>query len=185
GLGQRALPGRRSGSAAALMARPRRRWSRAVSVVVAVVAALGVVAAPAAGAASSTGRAAASAPAPAAAQGPDASTLREGAVPVLAYYYIWYDPTTWDTKKSDLPKLGKYSSDDTRVMRQQVEWAKQAGIDGFIVSWKETPQLDRRLEKLVEVARAEDFKLAIIYQGLDYSRNPLPGGAPRVAQDLD
>ncbi len=164
------------------MARPRRRWSRAVSVVVAVVAALGVVAAPAAG---STGRAAASAPAPAAAQAPDAGTLREGAVPVLAYYYIWYDPTTWDTKKSDLPKLGKYSSDDTRVMRQQVEWAKQAGIDGFIVSWKETPQLDRRLEKLVEVARAEDFKLAIIYQGLDYSRNPLPGGAPRVAQDLD
>ncbi len=141
------------------MARPRRRWSRAVSVVVAVVAALGVVAAPAAG---STGRAAASAPAPAAAQGPDAGTLREGAVPVLAYYYIWYDPTTWDTKKSDLPKLGKYSSDDTRVMRQQVEWAKQAGIDGFIVSWKETPQLDRRLEKLVEVARAEDFKLANI-----------------------
>ena len=43
-----------------------------------------------------------------------------------------------------IPLLGRYSSDDRGVMRQHVAWAKRAGIDGFIVSWKSTPVLNRR-----------------------------------------
>ena len=62
-------------------------------------------------------------------------------------------------------------------------WAKRAGIDGFIVSWKSTPVLDRRLDTLIAVAGPEHFKLAIIYQGLDFDREPLP--ATQVAADLD
>ena len=50
---------------------------------------------------------------------------------MLAYYYIWFDPQSWDRAKSDLPQLGRYSSDNVNVMRQHVQWAKQAGIDGF------------------------------------------------------
>jgi hypothetical protein len=68
-------------------------------------------------------------------------------------------------------------------MRTQIRWAKQAGIDGFIVSWKSTPDLDRRLEKLIRVASAEHFKLSIIYQGLDFKRQPL--SIDRVGSDLD
>ena len=104
-------------------------------------------------------------------------------VPLLAYYYIWFDPTSWDRAKSDQPVLGPYSSDDEAVMRQHVAWAKAAGIEGFIVSWKNTTVLDKRLDALVRIAREADFKLAIIYQGLDFSREPLP--AARVAEDLD
>jgi hypothetical protein len=114
-----------------------------------------------------------------------ATSGRPGHVPVLAYYYIWFDQRSWDHAKSDLPKLGRYSSDNVDVMRQHVQWAKQAGIDGFIVSWKNTPVLDSRLAKLVDVAEQENFKLSIIYQGLDVNRNPLPGGAATVARDLD
>jgi hypothetical protein len=106
----------------------------------------------------------------------------ESRVPVLAFYYIWYDATSWDRAKSDLPTLGKYSSDDPRVMRQQIDWAKAAGIDGFIVSWKSTPTNDRRLKLLMTVAAGENFKLAMIYQGLDFNRNPLP--TERVAADF-
>lgn len=102
--------------------------------------------------------------------------------PMLAYYYIWYDHSSWRRAKSDYPQLGRYSSDNVRVLRQHVRWAKQAGIDGFIVSWKSTKTLDRRLAKLVAVARSENFKLAIIYQGLDFNRSPQP--AARVARDL-
>ena len=40
-------------------------------------------------------------------------------------------------------------------MRQHVRWAKRAGIDGFIVNWKSTPVLNRRLERLAEVAAAD------------------------------
>ena len=103
--------------------------------------------------------------------------------PVLAYYYIWYDEGSWDRAKIDYPLLGRYSSDDREVMRRHVRWAMDAGIDGFIVSWKSTEKLDRRLSLLRDVAAEENFKLAIIYQGLDFDRKPL--AVNRIAADLD
>jgi glycosyl hydrolase family 99 len=103
-------------------------------------------------------------------------------VPVLAYYYIWYTHGSWDRAKTDYPKLGHYSSDDTGVMRQHITWAKSAGINGFVVSWKSTPMLNRNLHRLVQVARKEHFKLALIYEGLNFARDPLP--ASRVRADL-
>jgi hypothetical protein len=103
-------------------------------------------------------------------------------IPLMAYYYIWYDTESWNRAKTDYPVLGRYSSDDIEVMQQHVRWAKDVGIDGFIVSWKSTFKLDHRLEQLMEVAAAEDFYLWIIYQGLDFQRDPLP--VERVADDL-
>ena len=103
-------------------------------------------------------------------------------IPVMAYYYIWFQPDSWDRAKKDYSALGRYASDDRAVMEQHVQWAKAAGIDGFIVSWKSTFQLDSRLEQLMDVAAAQDFQLWIIYQGLDFDRNPLPVG--RVDSDL-
>lgn len=94
-------------------------------------------------------------------------------VPVLAYYYIWFNPTSWNRAKIDYPLLGRYSSDDIEIMRRHVRMAKSAGINGFLVSWKHSPQLDERLAKLVEVAREEHFRLGIVYQGLDFARTPL------------
>jgi len=42
------------------------------------------------------------------------------------------------------------------------------------VSWKSTEKLNRRLSQLVQIADQENFKLAIIYESLDFQRNPLP-----------
>ena len=104
------------------------------------------------------------------------------ATALFAFYYIWFDPGSWDRAKTDYPQLGRYSSDDPRIVRQQIEWAKSAGIGGFIVSWKDTPTNDRRLRLLMGAAREANFKLALIYQGLDFSRKPLP--ASQVAADF-
>lgn len=114
---------------------------------------------------------------------PQATSAQTQPIPLLAYYYIWFDPGSWDRAKSDLPLLGRYSSSDAEVMRQHVQWARDVGIDGFIVSWKSTDVLNARLDTLVDVAAEEGFHLAIIYQGLDFERNPLP--AEQVAADLD
>jgi hypothetical protein len=103
-------------------------------------------------------------------------------VPVMAYYYIWFDPGSWNRAKIDFPLLGRYSSDDRSVMEQHVRWAIEAGIDGFIVSWKSTYPLDRRLEQLIDVAEAHGFYLWIIYQGLDFDRDPLP--LARISNDV-
>jgi len=95
-------------------------------------------------------------------------------IPVLSYYYIWFDTQSWDRAKTDYPLLGRYSSSNVDVMRQHIQWAKAAGIKGFIVSWKSTDKLNQRLEQLIQVSEEENFKLAIIYQGLDFYREPLP-----------
>jgi hypothetical protein len=106
-----------------------------------------------------------------------------GPVPVMAYYYIWFNASSWNRAKLDYPLLGRYSSDERSVMARQIRWAQQAGIQGFIVSWKSTPTLDRRLKTLVDVATRAHFKLALIYQGLDFHRRPLP--AAKVRADLE
>lgn len=103
--------------------------------------------------------------------------------PALAYYYIWYDATSWNRAKTDLPLAGKYSSDEQTVMLRQVQMAKKAGLRGFIVSWKSTDKLNRRLQKLATIAAENEFKLVVIYQGLDFNRDPL--AEARVATDLD
>lgn len=103
-------------------------------------------------------------------------------IPVFAHYYIWFQPTSWNRAKRDFPILGRYSSDERDIMRQHIRWAKQAGINGFIVSWKDTPRLTSRLVKLVSVAKSEHFKLMLIYQGLDFERHALP--IDQVQRDL-
>ena len=108
----------------------------------------------------------------------------EGVKPlVLAHYYIWFTPGSWNRAKKDVPLAGRYSSDDIDVMRTHVRQAKAAGIDGFIVSWKSTPELNHRLANLVTVAAEENFKLSVTYQGLDFNRELLP--AVRIGADLD
>jgi hypothetical protein len=103
--------------------------------------------------------------------------------PLLAYYYIWFTPSSWSRAKIDLPLLGRYSSDDTQVMRRHVSWAKSAGITGFLVSWKSTAALDDRLARLIQVADAAHFRLGIVYEGLDFQRRPLP--IATVRHDLE
>jgi hypothetical protein len=115
---------------------------------------------------------------------PPAAAAPTGAsVPTLAYYYIWFNPSSWNRAKTDYPLAGRYSSDERSVMRRHVELAKQAGIRGFIVSWKSTPPLDRRLAALARIAAENDFRLVLIYQGLDFYRRPLP--VTQIGRDLD
>jgi hypothetical protein len=102
---------------------------------------------------------------------------------VLAHYYLWYTASSWNRAKSDYPLIGRYSSDEVSVMRRHIQQAKAAGIDGFIVSWKSTDEMDQRLANLVALAEEQSFKLSLTYQGLDFNRDPLP--AERVADDLE
>src|SRR5687768_12953204 len=55
---------------------------------------------------------------------------------VGAYYYPWYYKERWTNEPvADTPRLGWYSSDDRKVAAQHVTWAKEAGIEFFLVSW--------------------------------------------------
>jgi hypothetical protein len=102
--------------------------------------------------------------------------------PLLAYYYIWFNHSSWNRAKKDYPLIGTYSSSDPNVMRRQIREAKSAGINGFIVSWKNTRLNNQRLQLLMTVATQQHFKLAMIYQGLNFYRHPLP--VSEVAADF-
>ena len=110
------------------------------------------------------------------------TTAHPGKTPVFAYYYIWFTAASWERAKIDLPLLGKYTSDDPAVIAKHIEWAQSAGIDGFIVSWKHQPRLDRPLQLLVAEAAKRNFKLILLYQGLDVNRNPID--PKQVASDI-
>ena len=103
--------------------------------------------------------------------------------PTFAYYYIWFQPSSWLRAKTDYPLLGRYSSDDRVAMNRHIDMAKQAGLTGFLVSWKDTAHLSHRLAVLAELAAERDFELGIVYQGLDFHRNPLP--PDQIAEDLE
>jgi hypothetical protein len=105
---------------------------------------------------------------------------RDGQAPLFAYYYIWYAPSSWERAKNDYPLLGRYSSDERVIMRQHIREAKASGVDGWIVSWKSTDPLNSRLVKLIDIATQEHFKLAIIYQGLNFERKPQPIAAVKT-----
>jgi hypothetical protein len=105
---------------------------------------------------------------------PVASAPSDTGIPVYAYLYQWFTTSSWDRAKQDYPLAGRYSSDNIDVLRSQVAQAQGAGLDGFITSWKSTVPLNRRLDMLVSVAKAANFDLGVVYQALDFSRNPLP-----------
>ena len=46
--------------------------------------------------------------------------------PALAYYYMWFTPSSWSHTKTDLPALGAYDSTNPAVIKQHVAWAKAA-----------------------------------------------------------
>ena len=81
-------------------------------------------------------------------------------------------PGSWGRAKTDYPLLGHYASSDPAVVREHIRAARAAGIEGFIVSWKHEPRLDEPLAVLVEEARAAEFKLVLLYQGLDFEEEP-------------
>jgi len=113
---------------------------------------------------------------------PSATSVEGRRVPLLAYYYQWFEESSWQRAKTDYPRLGRYSSDDASVIRTHIDWARSAGIDGFVVSWKSGAANNRRLQLLLDVAQERNFKVAVIYQGLDFHRRPL--AAARVAADF-
>ncbi|HEY75203.1 MAG TPA: hypothetical protein G4O00_03355, partial [Thermoflexia bacterium] len=53
---------------------------------------------------------------------------------VLAFYYAWYDMTTWQKPLPDQP-LYPYASADPAAIERHVLWAQQAGIDALVQSW--------------------------------------------------
>jgi hypothetical protein len=86
---------------------------------------------------------------------------------VGAYYYPWYYKERWTREPvTDTPKLGWYASNDRMVAAQHIDWAKQADLDFFLISWL-TPDghegKNLRDSVLPELEKAR-FRFALLYE---------------------
>ena len=86
---------------------------------------------------------------------------------VLAFYYTWFDENTWTYDKlSDLPAQ-PYASRDRGVMGRQIDQAKGAGIDAFLVAWYGPGggnQTETNLSAMLDEAQARGFKIGILFE---------------------
>ncbi len=103
---------------------------------------------------------------------------------VLAFYYPWYDEATWTYDKlSDLP-AEPYASRDRGVMGRQIDQAKAAGIDAFLVAWYGPGggpnQTETNLAAMLEEANARGFKVGVLFE----TTSPFFGGSGDVTAAL-
>lgn len=111
---------------------------------------------------------------------------------VLAFYYPWYGIPTgpggagktvhWgridaDNKdieaSTDYPELGAYDSYDPKVIDQHCRWAKEAGIDGFIVSWwGHNHYTDRAMPLILEACKRYELSVCIYYETVPAPKTP-------------
>ncbi len=90
-------------------------------------------------------------------------TRAESSKPVIALYFAWYEDYDWQSgRMGDFPPQ-LYTSGDTSVMQQQLQQARDAGIDGFMVCWfgQEDSRIDGRFQQLLHLAEGTDFKLSL------------------------
>lgn len=96
---------------------------------------------------------------------------------LLSFYYPWYGnpsgPTkrwrAWNPKKAyaskNTPLLGYYDSKDPAIIKKHIEYAKRAGIDGFIVSWWGINSFeDSIFDNILRIAEKESFFVTIYYE---------------------
>lgn len=79
-----------------------------------------------------------------------------------------------DIASAEYPLLGPYDSLDTSVLETHIKWAREHGLDCFIVSWwgRERSE-DKVLEKMLNIIeeRTYDIKVSVYYETLGLKRD--------------
>jgi LysM repeat protein len=100
-------------------------------------------------------------------RGPSLPPAQASGPLVLAFYYAWYDLSTWTSGQlSDLPRQTYFSADPATIDRH-VRQASSAGIDGFVLSWygpNGGNQTETNLKVLLDIAGAYGFSAAADFE---------------------
>ncbi|MDD5093322.1 MAG: endo-1,3-alpha-glucanase family glycosylhydrolase [Dehalococcoidia bacterium] len=86
---------------------------------------------------------------------------------LLAFYYPWYDTSSWNSPNlSDHPLL-RLPSSSPALMEAHITQAKNAGIDGFISSWPAPGYYeDLNFKKLLDIAQNHEFQITAYFEAL-------------------
>jgi len=123
---------------------------------------------------------------------------------VMAFYYPWYGTADgpggagrtvhWgriDAVRNDIkasthyPVLGAYDSHDPKLIDRHCRWAKDAGIDTFIVSWwGHGHYTDRAMDKILDGCERHGLNACIYYETVPRPQTP-QSAADDIVKVLD
>jgi hypothetical protein len=106
---------------------------------------------------------------------------------VGVYYYPWWGERHWlKYPVSGEPLLGKYSSANPQIAEEHIKWAKEFGIDFFVVSWwNRNSYLDENIKNgFLKARNIGDIKFAIFYESPNClgQKIPIDFNAPAVKE---
>jgi len=103
-------------------------------------------------------------------------TAQKPKMGTFAFYYPWYGtpdvsgywrhwPPDGTSKITDNPLLGFYDSNNETLIKEHIDMAKEAGIDGFTVSWWGIKSFeDNATLHIKNVCEKNNFKFTIYYE---------------------
>jgi hypothetical protein len=99
--------------------------------------------------------------------GPTSSVQAQGQTSkkLVAYYYAWYDRTTWQAGITPDVPARLYDSADATTMQRQIVQAQRSGIDAFNVAWLGPGNpTDRNIGLLLENAELLNFEVSVGFE---------------------
>ena len=86
---------------------------------------------------------------------------------VLAHYYAWFSPDSFNNGKTPFTNPAPYFSTDTGIIQRHVSQAQGIGIDGFVQAWygpDASQQTEPNFANLLNIASGSGFKAAVSFE---------------------